>query len=132
MAEIPLQHGTETLVNLDMALRFETLLKPFRGTAGEEFDVFWARYLAAASANGWDDTKPAANLPSLLDGAAFVLYSRLSTDDKKDLSKNKEVVIGCIFGVEHKSISIVFDTPVTWGRGSGELCSRSAKIGRIG
>ena len=68
------------------ALKVDGFLKPFRGR-GDDWDAFWNKFLVLATIQGWDtDDKQMKNFPLFLDADAFLVYSRMTADDKKDKS----------------------------------------------
>ncbi|XP_065185766.1 uncharacterized protein LOC135816500 [Sycon ciliatum] len=61
----------------------EGYLRPYRGKV-DDFQTFWAKFDVLATINKWDsDEKKMAQLPLFLEQDAFLVFSRMKSDDKK-------------------------------------------------
>ena len=65
-----------------MAMKVGNFLRQFRGN-GDDFEAFWEKFLVLARLQKWDtDEKKMNHLPLFLDGDAFLVFRKLSDDDK--------------------------------------------------
>lgn len=76
-----------------MSLKLDSYLRPFRGKEGEAFDSFWEKFEVLANLQKWDtDAKKMANFPLFLDGDAFLVFTKLSDNQKKDCGEVKKAL----------------------------------------
>ena len=86
-----------------MSVNLEGFVKPYRGKH-DDWDVFWSKFTVLASLSGCSsDDEIMKRLPLFLDGDAFLIYSKMSDTDKKDVDKVKTTMMKS-FGVS-KSIA---------------------------
>ena len=66
------------------SMKIDNFLKPFAGRPGQSWEQFWEKFLVLADIQAWDDdAKMMKNFPLFLDGDAFLVYSRMSSGDRK-------------------------------------------------
>ena len=66
------------------SLKVDSFVMPFRGKAGESWQLFWEKFQVLADVQGWDtEEKVMKNFPLFLDSDALLVYDRMSADDKK-------------------------------------------------
>ena len=65
-------------------MKIDNFLKPFAGRPGQSWEQFWEKVLVLADIQAWDDeAKMMKNFPLLLVDDAFLVYSRMSSGDRK-------------------------------------------------
>ena len=70
------------------SFKVDGFVKPFRGSAEQEFVVFREKFNVLAGIQGWKDDKTKLKyLPLFLEGDTFLVFSSLSDADKKSLAK---------------------------------------------
>ena len=67
-----------------MSLKVDNFLRPFRGRADYNFHTFGEKVIVLFGIQKWDDNeKKMAHFPLFLEGNAFLMCWKLSTEDKK-------------------------------------------------
>ena len=89
---------------VSMSVKLEGFVKPYRGKSDESWENFWSKFSVLADVSGWTtDTDAMKRLPLFLEGDAFLVYSKMSANDKKDKSKVAAAMVKS-FGVS-KSVA---------------------------
>ena len=75
-----------------MSVKLDGFMRPYRGR-GDDLDVFWSKFMILAKSHKWDTGKEQmANLPLLLDKAAYTVFNAMPDSDKEKPDEVKKVL----------------------------------------
>ena len=76
-----------------MSLKLDGFLRPYRGS-GDDWEQVWSKFTVLAEVSGWyTEAKMMARFPLLIEGPAFLVFSKMAEGDKKKKEKVQELML---------------------------------------